>query len=58
MQAVTAPADAVRMIHIDRPCCDTPLATSLPLPDTLRCEDCSVTWTTTDPEPESVHLAA
>ena len=58
MQAVTAPTDAAHMIHTNRPCCDTLLATEMPLPDTLRCEDCAVTWTITDPEPEGVQLAA
>jgi hypothetical protein len=32
------------MVIIERPCCDAPLAVELPLADTLRCADCSVTW--------------
>lgn len=58
MQAVTAPTDAAHMIHINRPCCDAPLVTEMPLPDTLRCEDCATSWTVTDPEPEDAQLAA
>jgi hypothetical protein len=46
------------MVHTDRPCCDAPLVTEMPLPDTLRCEDCAVTWTITDPEPDRAQLAA
>mgnify|MGYP001578288760 CR=1 FL=1 len=58
MQAVTARTDASHMIHINQPCCDAILATEMPLPDTLRCEDCAVTWTIADPEPEGAQLAA
>ena len=46
------------MILIDRPCCDTPMATEMPLPDTLRCEDCATTWDVRDAAPAEVLLAA
>jgi hypothetical protein len=39
------------MILIDCPACDAPVATSLPLPDAIRCDDCAVTWEVTDAEP-------
>ena len=46
------------MVTTERPCCDQPLAVELPLPDHLTCDDCSVSWTVTDPEPERIALAA
>jgi hypothetical protein len=46
------------MINTERPCCDTPLIVELPLPDTLRCDDCGVSWTVADPEPQPAALAA
>jgi hypothetical protein len=42
------------MITIERPCCDRPLAVEMPLPDALRCVECAVSWSVTDPEPASV----
>ncbi len=46
------------MVTIERPCCDIPLAVELPLPDTAHCDECAVSWTITDPEPERSVLAA
>ena len=48
------------MILIDCPACDAPVATSLPLPDAVRCDDCAVVWEVTDPviEPREVRPAA
>jgi hypothetical protein len=46
------------MILIECPACDAPVATSLPLMDTLHCDDCSVTWDVADEEPQQARLAA
>ena len=46
------------MILIDCPACSAPVPTSLPLPDEIRCDDCSVAWIVTDPEPHESKLAA
>lgn len=46
------------MVNIERPCCETPLSVSIPLPDVLACEDCRVSWVVVDPEPEVAALAA
>ena len=45
------------MITIERPCCDQPLSVESPVPDALRCDECAVSWTLTDPEPESIARA-
>jgi hypothetical protein len=41
------------MINLERPCCDAPLATELPLPDELFCDECAVSWVVTDAESRS-----
>jgi len=46
------------MITIERPCCDQPLAVEMPLSDALRCDECAVSWTVTDPEPAPVARVA
>ncbi len=46
------------MIIIDCPACAAPVPTSFPLPDSIRCDDCSVAWTVTDREPQESELAA
>jgi len=47
------------MILIDCPACEAPVATSLPLPDALRCDDCAATWELADAEPnQEAKLAA
>lgn len=46
------------MILIDRPCCDTPMAIEMPIPDTLRCDDCATTWDVADDAPAEARLAA
>lgn len=46
------------MVTIERPCCDTSLAVELPLPDALRCGECDIGWTVSDPEPELFAPAA
>ena len=38
------------MITTERPCCDTPFVVDYPLPETLHCDDCAVSWTVTDPD--------
>jgi hypothetical protein len=42
------------MITLEAPCCDRPLLVEVPLPDALRCDECAVSWTVTDPEPAPV----
>jgi hypothetical protein len=39
------------MILIECPACNDPVAATLPLSDTLRCDGCAVAWDVTDPEP-------
>ncbi|MEO8469575.1 MAG: hypothetical protein ABI573_07920 [Chloroflexota bacterium] len=46
------------MILIERPCCDTPMAIDLPMPDVLRCDDCATTWDVVDALAEEALLAA
>ncbi len=46
------------MILIDRPCCETPMAIELPIPDSLWCEDCAVTWAVADASVAEAALAA
>jgi hypothetical protein len=46
------------MVNIERPCCDTPLAVELPLPDAIRCDECAVSWSIADPATESAHQVA
>jgi hypothetical protein len=46
------------MVTTERPCCDQPLTVEMPLPESLRCDDCAVTWSVTDPEAEALALAA
>ena len=46
------------MINLECPACEAPVATSLPLADVMRCEDCAVAWEVADPEPGQVQLAA
>ena len=46
------------MILIERPCCETPMAIELPIPDSLRCEDCATTWNVADAAPLEARLAA
>jgi hypothetical protein len=45
------------MVTTERPCCESPLLVELPLPPILHCNDCSVSWTVTDPAAESVAVA-
>ena len=35
-----------------------PLAVELPLPDAIRCDECAVSWSISDPETESAHPVA
>ena len=46
------------MIIIERPCCDSPMAVDLPIPDSLRCEECATTWDVADAAPVETRLAA
>jgi hypothetical protein len=46
------------MTTIDCPSCDHPLPVDLPLPATIRCDDCAVVVETADPEPVLGTLAA
>jgi hypothetical protein len=39
------------MITFEAPCCDQPITVESPVPDAIRCDECSVTWLVTDPEP-------
>ena len=45
------------MILIDCPSCEASMATSMPIPDAVRCEDCAVVWDVTDPDLDEVHKA-
>ena len=46
------------MILIERPCCGTPMAIELPIPDSLQCDECATTWEVTDDSPAEARLAA
>lgn len=46
------------MILIDCPCCEAKLITSLPVPATLRCDECAVIVDVTDAAAHEVALAA
>ena len=46
------------MILIERPCCTAPMAIELPIPDSLRCDDCATTWDVVDAVAEEALLAA
>ena len=52
------------MILIERPCCTAPMgctapmAIDLPIPDSLRCDDCATTWDVVDAVAEESLLAA
>jgi hypothetical protein len=46
------------MVTIERPCCLGPIVVEHPLPDILRCEDCSVEWAVADPTPAAPRIAA
>lgn len=52
------PCEPAGMVNIERPCCDQPLAVETPVPDALTCEDCQVSWSLVDPQPEALALAA
>ena len=46
------------MVITERPCCDQPLTVEHPLPAHLTCDDCAVSWSVGDREPEPVAIAA
>lgn len=46
------------MINIERPCCDTPMAIDMPMPEVLRCDDCSTTWDVGDAVADKALIAA
>ena len=46
------------MILIERPCCTALLAIDLPIPDSLRCDECATTWDVVDAVADESLLAA
>lgn len=46
------------MVNLERPCCESPFLVELPLPASLRCDDCAVSWTVADPDPDRAEVIA
>lgn len=46
------------MILIEHPCCAALMTIDLPIPDSLRCDDCATIWDVVDAVAEEALLAA